>query len=125
MSEENLQCMDKAKQQLGAISSNTDPSFQTGGLSSSNLPSTRYPQEPKSPSKTLLDTVRPAKYCAGCGLDYYYNSEIINKGAKTNTISQPAPSMLHGNLPSPDRTSFSGVTHGRAQPGQLSEFYGP
>src|SRR4051812_35202694 len=123
---DNVRAMDKTKQQSGAataISSNTGPSFQIGGLFSSNLPSTGSKHEPTSPSKAPSDSPRRAKHCGDCNLDYYYNSVPIEDDSAMNTFPQRAPGNLDDDLPSPQFTSFCGVTLDQAQRGQLSEFH--
>lgn len=118
MPEEDLRDIDITKQQSGAgtaVSSNTGPSFQIDELSSSKLPSTGSNFEPKSPSRILSNTIHSAKHCDDCGLDHYYNSEIIEENAEMNTYSQPARSLR--------LASFCGVTLNQAQRGQLSEFH--
>jgi len=114
------------KQQSGAgtaVSSNTGASTQITEPSSSNVPSSGPNFEPKIPSEIRSHTIPRGKHCGRCGLDHYYNSEIIEGNAETDAAYLMASKKLQNHLHPPLVQSFCGVTLDRSERGQLSEFH--
>jgi hypothetical protein len=114
--------MDKTKQQSSqgtAISSNTGPSSQVGGLFTSNPPSTGSNNQHQIGQTP--DPNRPV-HCDSCNMQSYFVGGLRHEHNETDSSSVPAREM-DDDRPSPRFTSFCGVTLDQGRSGQLSEFH--